>query len=140
MKYLIDTCVISELAKPKPYKNVLSWINSTEETDIYVSVLTFGELYKGISKLPESKRKRDLYKWVEIDLIERFENRIIYVDMKVASIWGSTQALSEQKGMVMPAIDSLIAATGLCYALTVVTRNISDMEQSGAVLLNPWTK
>jgi len=83
MKYILDTCVISELAKSAPNKKVISWVTRNSEEDFYLSTLTFGELHKGISKLPPSKRKENLHQWVEYELKERFENRIIDIDLKV---------------------------------------------------------
>ncbi len=138
MKYILDTCIISELAKPVPNKKVISWVTQNNEENFYVSTLTFGELHKGISKLPPSKRKENLHQWVEYDLKERFRSRIIDMDLRVAKVWGEIQGQSEVKGCPMPAIDSLIAATGVTHDLIVVTRNTSDMEQSGVSLLNPW--
>lgn len=138
MKYILDTCVISELAKPAPNKKVISWVTQNNEEDFYLSTLTFGELHKGISKLPPSKRKENLLQWVEYDLKERFKSRIIDIDLRVAKVWGEIQGQSEVKGRPMPTIDSLIAATGVTHNLIVVTRNTSDMEQSGVSLLNPW--
>ncbi len=138
MKYILDTCVISELAKPAPNKKVISWVTRNNEENFYLSTLTFGELHKGISKLSHSKRKKTLHQWVEYELKERFENRIIEVDLKVAKVWGEIQGEAELKGRPMPAIDSLIAATGVAHDLIVVTRNSSDMEQSGVSLFNPW--
>lgn len=138
MNYLLDTCLISELAKSKPDKKVVDWVLSENETGFYVSVLTFGELHKGIEKLPESKKKDELRSWIEDELKNRFQNRIIDIDMRVSILWGKIQCVAEKKGKPMPAIDSLIAATALAHDLTVVTRNVSDMEQSGVMLLNPW--
>lgn len=138
MKYLLDTCVISELAKTSPNKKVISWTTRNNEADFYLSTLTFGELYKGISKLPPSIRKASLQQWVDEDLKERFKNRTIDINLRVVKVWGEIQGQSELKGRPMPAIDGLIAATGLVYNLVVVTRNISDMTQSEASLLNPW--
>jgi predicted nucleic acid-binding protein len=138
MKYLLDTCVISELTKIKPKKKVVSWINEHDEVNFYLSSLTFGELYKGISKLPDSKKRKKLFHWIEQDLKERFAGKILDIDLTVARIWGEIQGLSEAAGNPMPAIVGLIAATALAHDLTVVTRNISDMQQSGAALLNPW--
>lgn len=138
MKHLLDTCVISELAKLTPNKKVISWVTQNNEEYFYLSTLTFGELHKGISKLSPSKRKESLHQWVEYDLKKRFENRIIDVDLKVAKVWGEIQGQAELKGLPMPAIDSLIAATGVAHNLIVVTRNTSDMKQSGVSLLNPW--
>ena len=138
MKYLLDTCVISELAKLKPSKKVISWIKKHDEDNFYLSSLTFGELYKGISKLPDSKRRKKLSQWIEHDLKERFTGKIFDIDLLVAKTWGEMQGASESLGTPMPAIDGLIAATGLAHDLTVVTRNITDMQQSGVTLLNPW--
>jgi hypothetical protein len=138
MKYLLDTCVISELAKSKPNKKVVSWIEKNDEDNFFLSSLTFGELYKGIAKLPDSKKKKKLSQWIEHDLKERFTGKIFDIDLLVAKTWGEIQGASETAGSPMPAIDSLIAATGLSHDLTVVTRNVADMQQSGATLLNPW--
>ena len=138
MNYLLDTCLISELAKPKPDKKVVDWVLSENETSFYVSVLTFGELHKGVENLPESRKKEELQIWIEDELKNRFQNRIIGIDMRVSILWGKIQCFAEKKGKPMPAIDSLIAATGMAYDLTVVTRNITDMEQSGVKLFNPW--
>jgi predicted nucleic acid-binding protein len=138
MNYLLDTCLISELAKSNPDKKVVDWVLSENETGFYVSVLTFGELHKGIEKLPESKKKEGLRVWIEDELKDRFQNRIIGIDMRVSILWGRIQYVAEKKGKPMPAIDSLIAATGIAHDLIVVTRNVSDMVQSGVRLLNPW--
>jgi predicted nucleic acid-binding protein len=138
MNYLLDTCLISELARSKPNENVVDWVLSESETSFYVSVLTFGELHKSIEKLPESKKKEELRIWVEDELKNRFQSRIIGIDMSVSILWGKIQCSAEKKGKPMPAVDSLIAATGIAYGLTVVTRNVTDMEQSGVKLLNPW--
>jgi toxin FitB len=138
MNYLLDTCLISELSKLKPNEKVVDWVLSENETNFYVSVLTFGELHKGVQKLPESKKKEELQVWIEDELKNRFQNRIIGIDMRVSILWGKIQCFAEKKGKPMPSIDSLIAATGIAYELTVVTRNVTDMEQSGVKLLNPW--
>jgi toxin FitB len=138
MKYLIDTCIISELIKNKPNESVVNWITGQDEQDLFLSILTFGEIYKGIKKISTKSKKARLSQWIEHDLKERFKNRILPIDINVALMWGKIQGGAELEGKPMPAIDSLIAATGLAYNLTVVTRNISDMEQSKVALLNPW--
>jgi len=140
MNYLLDTCLISELAKSEPSKKVVDWVLRENETNFYVSVLTFGELHKGIEELPESKKKEKLRIWVENELRNRFQNRIIGIDIRVSITWGKIQSIAEKKGKPMPAIDSLIAATGIAHGMMVVTRNISDMEQSGVDLFNPWSE
>jgi predicted nucleic acid-binding protein len=138
MKYLLDTCVISEIIRPKPSSKITKWIKNEDESNFFLSVLTIGELHKGIEKLTESKRKRELHNWVENDLKERFWSRIIDIDVQTAMVWGKIQGMAESIGRPMPAVDSLIAATGITHNLTVVTRNISDMKESGASLFNPW--
>jgi toxin FitB len=138
MNYLLDTCVISELIKKQPNSKVVQWISNIEEANLFISVLTIGELHKGIEKLPESRKKNNLHKWVTYDMKKRFQNRIIDFDLHTATIWGKIHARSEMSGQKLPAIDSLIAATGISHDLVVVTRNTRDMESSGVELLNPW--
>lgn len=138
MNFLLDTCVISELIKKQPDPKVVKWVADIDEASLFISVLSIGELHKGIEKLPESKKKDILHKWINNDLMERFKNKIIDFDLQTANIWGKIQAKSELLGQTLPAIDALIAATGISYDLIVVTRNIKDMEISGVSLLNPW--
>ena len=138
MNYLLDTCVISELVKPAAAENVTSWISDGLEETIHLSVITIGEIQKGITKLPASAKKRQLQSWLDNDLIERFENRIVPIDQKIARMWGKILAQAEKKGRQIPAIDGLIAATGLAYDMTVVTRNVSDMQVDGLYVFNPW--
>ena len=138
MKYLLDTCVISEVIRPQPDTNVISWLRKQDENCLYLSVLTFGEIEKGIEKSPDETRKRKLKLWVEDDLKKRFEGRIIPIDLDISAKWGAIQGAAESAGNPMPAIDGLIAVSGLVRNCVVVTRNTSDMEQSSAELLNPW--
>ncbi len=138
MKYLLDTCVISEVIKPQADKNVISWMKSQDEDSLYLSVLTFGEIEKGIEKAPKGIRKRKLQLWVEEDLKKRFEGRIVPINLDVSVKWGAIQGAAELLGKPMPAIDGLIAVSGLVHNCIVVTRNISDMEQSTVELINPW--
>ncbi len=138
MKYLLDTCVISEVIKPKPSSKVLVWLKQQDEKNLYLSALTFGEIEKGIEKSADKRRKNKLRLWVEEDLKQRFEGRVLQIDIKVASKWGEMQGKSEMAGKPLPSIDGLIAITGLVNNCVVVTRNISDMQQSSVELLNPW--
>ena len=138
MNYLVDTCVLSEVVRETPNKKVLEWLSQTPESSLFVSVLTFGEFHKGIEKLPASKKKDRLHKWVNSDLRERFKNRILDVEILAATAWGKIQGEAESEGKPMPSIDGLIAATAIANDLVVVTRNVKDMAQSGVAILNPW--
>ena len=138
MKFLLDTCVISEVIKPKPNENVVQWLQQQREQDLYLSVLTFGEINKGIEKAVDATRKQRLKLWVEEDLKIRFKGRVLSIDLAVANKWGEIQAQSEKIGKPMASIDGLIAVSGLVNNCIVVTRNTSDMENSTTILLNPW--
>ncbi|VAW56342.1 hypothetical protein MNBD_GAMMA07-1092 [hydrothermal vent metagenome] len=138
MKYLLDTCVISELVRSQPAQVVIEWFKQQSEHNLFLSVLTFGEIEKGIEKSVSLDQKKKLALWVEHDLKQRFEKRIIPIDLAVAAEWGRVQESCEKKGLPMPAIDGLIAVSALVYQCTVVTRNTEDMRQSGVRLLNPW--
>lgn len=138
MNFLLDTCVISELIKTEPNQNVIDWVATCEEHCLFLSSLTIGEIQKGISKLPNSGKKKTLQNWVDKDLSARFEGKILPIDAIVAQKWGKILADSEKDGSKMPAIDSLIAATAIVNDMTVVTRNTEDMLNSGAALYNPW--
>ena len=138
MNYLLDTCVISELIKPKPSSTVIKWLRSCQEESLFLSSLTIGEIQKGISRLPDSRKRKKLQRWLDSELTQRFDKRIIGIDFKVAKKWGEIQASSEIAGVKMPVIDSLIASIGIVYDMTVVTRNIGDMKNSCVRLFNPW--
>jgi len=138
MMFLLDTCVVSELIKSRPNRNVVRWIDSVEERKLFLSVLTVGELEKGIIKLPESPRKAGLRDWLEYDLTERFAGRILPVDAAVAVAWGRIQGEAERVGTKLPVIDSLLAATAETHRLTLATRNIGDFDRCSAAVFNPW--
>jgi predicted nucleic acid-binding protein len=138
VKYLLDTCLISELVKKEPNPAVVSWLDEQDEQNLFLSVLTLGELQKGISKLPAGARRDELQAWVEHDLVERFTGRIIDIDLETAQFWGKLQGESEQRGERLPVMDSLIAATATVHGLIVVTRNIKDIERCRVRVCNPW--
>ncbi len=138
MKYLLDTCLISELVKKAPNSAVISWLDEQDEQSLFLSVLTIGELQKGISKLPDGARKDELQAWVEHDLALRFTGRIIDIDLEAVLIWGRLQGEVEQKGVTLPVMDSLIAATAKVHGLVVVTRNVKDIERCQVRVCNPW--
>jgi|SRR5690606_21563050 len=138
MKYLLDTCLISELAKKSSHPNVVKWVAECEEGALYLSVLTLGEIQKGIAKLSDKKRKSGLQKWLDSDLKGRFADRILPVTEEIAKTWGTIQGEAEAKGNPIPSIDGLIGATAVAHNLTVVTRNERDIAPTGARVLNPW--
>lgn len=136
MSYLIDTNVLSELRRRDPDPNVVRWMSERPATNLYMSVLTLGELRKGIEALPESARKRALLDWLEIDLPVFFTGRILPIDATVADRWGRLVA---QAGRPLPAIDSLLAATALAHGLTLITRNLRDFQHPNLQVLDPWS-
>lgn len=138
MAYLLDTCVLSELAKPRPDAGVLQWLEDTDEAHLYLSVVTLGELEKGIARLPVSARRSRIERWVRHDLAARFEGRLLDVDRQVAERWGAISGAAEARGTPLPVIDALIAASARVHDLEVVTRNTADLERCGARCLNPW--
>ena len=138
MKYLLDTCLISELVKKEPIPAVVSWLDEQDEQKLFLSVLNLGELQKGISKLPDGAKKEELQAWVALDLVERFTGRILEIDLETALCWGRLQGEAEQAGEKLPVMDSLIAATAAAHDLVVVTRNVRDIERCGVRVCNPW--
>lgn len=138
MKYLLDTCLISELVKKEPNAAVLNWLDEQNEQNLFLSVLTLGELQKGISKLSDGTKKDELQAWVTLDLVERFTGRTLELDLETALCWGKLQGVAEQAGEKLPVMDALIAATAVAHGLVVVTRNVRDMERCGVRVCNPW--
>lgn len=135
MSYLLDTNIISEIARPKPNVNVLSWFNAIPNETLFLSVLTLGEIRKGVEMLPNSKRKEKLLLWLELELPAWFEDRILIIDQHVANMWGYLQSTAKRS---LPAIDSLIAATALHYELRLVTRNEKDFQYPNLQVINPF--
>jgi tRNA(fMet)-specific endonuclease VapC len=138
MKYLLDTCVISELFAKNPNPKVVNFIDSLDSDDVFLSVITIGEIAKGVEKLPKSKRKQELHTWLRENLIVRFDRRIIPLETEVMMDWGIMVARLETAGITLPAIDSLIAATTSTHTLTLVTRNVGDFSGTGIEIVNPW--
>lgn len=137
MKFLLDTCVISELRKPSENPSLVKWISGVDESDLFLSVITIGELERGVARLPEGKKKAAVGEWVRHAVVNRFGARILPVDPSVASCWGGLLASREKAGRPMPILDGFIAATAISSDCTLVTRNTKDFEGSGVRLLNP---
>ena len=137
MKYLLDTCVISELVKPAPNRKVVDWLNEVSSKALFLSVITIGEIEKGLTKLPDSKKKERLTVWLNT-LLNEYQERILSVDLMVAENWGVLQGNAEMAGTPMSSIDSLLAATTYTHNLTLVTRNESDFVPGITPIINPW--
>jgi predicted nucleic acid-binding protein len=136
LKYLLDTHVLSELFKKHPEPKVSRWITEADPDSLFLSVLTLGEIRKGVEKMEPGARKTRLVQFLEKDLLGQFENRILAVDSEVAEAWGLLEAHS---GRPLPTVDALLAATALTHNLTLVTRNTRDFSFSKLKLLDPWT-
>jgi|SRR5215471_2091304 len=136
--FLLDTNVISELVKLKPERRVTSWVESTDEALLYLSVLTFGEIRRGISILPQTKRRTAIENWLVAGLSVRFAGRILVIDAAIADQWGILSGAAQLRGVSLPVIDGLLAATALHHNLTLVTRNTRDVSATNVSTFNPW--
>lgn len=140
MRYLLDTCLISELVRARPHAAVPAWIDAQQESHLFLSVLTLGELRKGVERLEDGARRSRLANWLDGDLKVRFSGRLLPVDEDVAERWGIVTADAAAKGIAVPVVDGLIAATALVHGMTVVTRNVDDMQAAGVPVFNPWSE
>ena len=138
MRYLLDTCVISELVARQPDPGVVQWVDSVDEEKLLLSSITIGEIRKGIERIVVSDRRVVLAEWLEDELLVRFGEKVLYIDTAVMLVWGKLVADLEKRGKPMPAIDSLLAATALQGRLTLVTRNEGDFADCGVAVVNPW--
>lgn len=138
--FLLDTNVISEFVRPdnRPHQRVKQWLEAADPDSLYASVLTFGEIRRGIEKLQSGKRRSLLEIWFARDLHEWFEKRLLPVNEAIANRWGILAAAAQRKGTPLAIIDGLLAATALEHGLTIVTRNHNDFIIAGADVLNPW--
>ena len=137
MRVLLDTCVLSELRRPRPHAGVLKAVEEFASEDLFVSVLSIGEIAKGVARLRESHNKRDLESWLRA-LERHYADRLLGIDLETAHIWGELTAAAQSSGLIIPAADGLIAATARRHGLHVMTRNVADFKQTGVLLLNPW--
>jgi toxin FitB len=138
VKYLLDTCVVSELVNKIPDRSVVEWVDEQDSDYLHLSVVTIGEIQRGICKLGNSPRALKLQDWLNDDLIVKFDRRIIPIDVSVMEGWGRLMAGLNTMGLSLPIMDSLVAATAIAHGFTLVTRNIKDFENSGIKLHNPW--
>lgn len=136
--FLLDTNVISELVRPRPEARVRHWIDATEESLLFLSVLSMGEIRKGIVKLTDRGRRVALETWLDSVLALRFSGRILPIDQAIADRWGRIAAEASVSKAPLPVIDALLAATALHHDLTLVTRNTKDVARTRVPLFNPW--
>jgi predicted nucleic acid-binding protein len=136
--FLLDTNCISEITRVQPEPRVLQWFNVADETLLHLSVLTLGEIRKGIAGLPQSARRSQLESWLEVDLQARFSGRVLPVSAAIADRWGVLAAESKRKGRPLSVIDGLLAATALQFNFTIVSRNVNDFADTRVPVVNPW--
>ena len=138
MRFLIDTNVLSAGARPVPDQRVATWLQAQPPLDLAISVLTLGEVERGIDLLPVGRRRAALESWMSKDLPIQFQERVLVVDEAVAKEWGRLSARTRSSGRQLHVVDGLLLATASVHGLTLVTRNESDCAARGVPVLNPW--
>ncbi len=136
--FLLDTNIISELIKPKPAAKLTEWVESADEDLLYLSVLTVGEIRKGIVAIEQGRRRVALQSWLETDLKPRFSGRVLPIDEATADRWGAITGEAASQGITVPVVDALLAATALQHNLTLVTRNTKNFAGTSVPAFNPW--
>jgi predicted nucleic acid-binding protein len=136
--YLLDTNVVSELVRPNPDANLVKRVRAGDETRFHLSVLTFGEIRQRVERLPFGPRRERLRCWLEIDLTDRFQGRILDIDRRVTEIWGMIMARGAAASVGLPSVVTLIAATAERHGMVVVTRNLRDFAFAAVAAVNPW--
>ena len=138
MSFLLDTNVVSEWVRPQPDRNVISWLAEVDEDRVFISVLAFAEIRRGVEMLPAGRRRDRLATWLAEELPTRFEGRIIDIDPHVAETWGAVMARGQKIGLTLGGMDAFVAATAEAHGLTLATRNLKDFQDLGISLLDPW--
>lgn len=137
MQFLLDTCTVSELIKPRPDLGLVTWMEAQPDEALRLSAVTIAELVRGVRRLPNGQRRLQLEQWLNENILSVFADRILPFDQFVATTWAEVVVVSEQAGRPLSAFDSMIAATAQHHSMTLVTRNASDMPAS-VLVLNPW--
>lgn len=137
MSYLLDTNVVSESEQPTPNPSVLNWLAARDDSNIYLSALTVGEIRRGIEMLVSGSKKTRLRNWLD-GIRTTFAGRILPITEDTFAVWGAMFASFERKGMKRPIFDSLLEATALEHDLILVTRNVKNFQDSSVTILNPW--
>ena len=138
MSYLLDTCMVSELSRPKPDPGVVAWMADADVRCLHLSTITIAEIHRGCLRLPAGKRRTSLLQWSET-LRQSLAGRILPIDEPIALRLGEIVVLADQSGRPTSFADGLIAATALECGMTLVTRNSTHFEPFGVSLFNPWT-
>lgn len=138
MTWILDTNVVSELARVRPDPGVEAWFRARSSGELFLSAVTVGEIARGIAAAPSPERQRNLQIWLEQDILAKFAGRILESDTDIFLLWGRWMAEGAKAGQPRPILDTLIAATAYTHQLTLVTRNVSDFPLEVATL-NPWT-
>jgi predicted nucleic acid-binding protein len=137
--FLLDTNVISELTKPQPEPRVTEWLESIDESQLFLSVLTLGEIRKGLRTMTSGQRRTRLEMWLTTELTARFAGRLLAIDAGIADRWGQLAGDAQRQGAPAPVIDGLLAATAMHHQQTLVTRNVHDfMVRNNIQIFNPW--
>ncbi|MBX9928718.1 MAG: type II toxin-antitoxin system VapC family toxin [Gemmatimonadaceae bacterium] len=139
MRYLLDTNILSELVKPRPNQRVSDWVEAQAPLDLLVSVLSLGEVQRGIARLPDGPRRRTLIRWAGVDLPSQFAGRLLDVDLATSLAWGTMGARAAEEGRPLPTVDGLLLATAEAHGLTLVTRNTADCAHRGVPVYDPWS-
>ena len=135
--YLLDTCFLSEIKKRQPNREVLNTYQALNAHEIFISVITLGEIATGINALVDTHRKQELLSWMH-GLYQQFDRNILAVDLPVMEKWAKLNTALRQQGLTLPGFDGLIAATALTHRLTVITRNVRHFQNTGVQFYNPW--
>ena len=138
MPFLLDTNIVSETVKPKPEERVLAWQEAQTPAELFLAAQTIGELIRGARKVKETARRERFEKWIEQDLAEQFEGRVLPFDAAAAVLWGRLMGDGDRKGRTPAAADAQIAAVAIHHDLTLLTRNTRDFQRLGARLFSPW--
>jgi toxin FitB len=136
--FLLDTNVPSELTRVKPDRRVAQWLQAADDSTLYLSVISIGEVCKGFTVHPEQRRRAGLRRWLDKTLRPWFAGRILPISEGIAERWGVLEGQCQLRGLTVNAPDGLIAATVLEHKLTLVTRNVKDLTNLGVSILNPW--
>ena len=137
--YLVDTNIPSELTREVPDARVAAFLRKAGKESVFLSVMTIGEICKGINMLPVGQKQGALQHWLDVDVRSWFAGRILPVTESVAERWGHLAATARQHGSALAVVDGVIAATAVVeHDLTLVTRNVKDFSGLGVQLLNPW--